>query len=698
MKLEVYRKNIIKKVIPLSVVGVFTVLCAGCKKTVKNQIKDYGVLLSDKNLYNATINSIVSSDIYGRSFGEGDVASSDKKVGMFYFVWLGEHTDKPDGYDTGIFDVTKYSQTEDGKKALWSEVEKIDPDGPLNETNYKIKQEYDSDGNPITPSPLFTFHYFSEPLYGYYCSDDPWVIARHIELLTMSGIDYISLDLTNISIYADNIRVVLDSLLKFQNLGWKVPKVTSFLTGTDAGLNHPGRVLDFYNTFYTDPKYDSLWLRDEETNKPIISIDRIAYYSGLNQIVTANLKIKNTIWPFDKSASIYDDMSWMDWEYPQRVYENSDGNYMSVSVTQHVAGGFGISSNPHTKDDANARAKYAATHPDTFDTGGDTNYNSNRGRGWDYELNKNVAENAYKGTNFESQWKNALNSEKPLDEVFVTGWNEWIAYKYPVEVIHGGSNSMKEAFGQYYNQVTFCDTADEEFSRDIEMTRGGYGDNFYLQNMRNTREFKFSDSKVQYAGEYATNNIKNVNWTNAREYLDFTEEVFARNFDHADHVEKYINNTNRNDIKSTKVSHDGNNLYIQIETVDDIVMEEEKENNMNVLLSLVGSDRPSWCGYQFLLNKKALTPGLGKANIHAFKTANSFETEEIGSYDYFLEKNKLSISVPLDVLGISKDQQFSIDFKVADSISDPSDIMNYYVDGDSAPIGRLNYRYNSKHF
>ena len=687
-----FKNHKIRKVLVLSSVDVFVLLCAGCQTTNKNQTKDYGLMLADNNVHNATINSIVASDIYGRSFDEGDVASSDKKVGMFYFVWLGEHTDQ------GIFDVTKYSQTEDGKKALWSEIEMIDPDGSITDpSNYKIKEEFDADGNPITPSPLFTFHYFSEPLYGYYCSNDPWVIARHIELLTMSGIDYISLDLTNISIYEKNIKAVLDSLLKFQNLGWNVPKVTTFLTGTDKTQNHPGRILDFYNIFYADSKYDSLWLRDEETNKPIISIDRFAYYSGLSPIVTANLKIKNTIWPFDNGPTIYDDMSWMDWEYPQRVYENSDGNYMSVSITQHVAGSFGMSVNPHTKNGENVRAKYAETH-DVFDTGGKTNYDSNRGRGWDYELNKNVPENAFKGTNFESQWSNALNSSKPIDEVFVTGWNEWIAYKYPVEILHGGSKSVRDVYGKYYNQVDFCDTADEEFSRDIEMTRGGYGDNFYLQNMRNTREFKFNSSKVQYAGAYATNNIQNINWRNAREYLDFTGEVFARNFDRADHQEVYVNNTNRNDIKSTKVSHDGNNLYMQIETVDNIIMEEDKENNMNVLLSLHDSDKPSWNGYQFLLNKTALTQGLGKGSIQGFKNNNFAETEEIGKYDYFLDKNKLSISIPLEALGVEKDQQFTVDFKVADGIEDPTDIMNYYVDGDSAPIGRLNYRYNSKHF
>ena len=691
MKLYALKKNTANKVFVLSTVGIFALLISGCGSKTKSQVIDYGVMQSDKNLFNATINSIVSTDVYGRSFEEGDVASSDKKVGMFYFVWLGQHT------DAGIYDVTAYNQTEDGRKALWSEIEKIDPSGPASRENYRIIEQTGSDGQPIEPTPLFEFHYFSEPLYGYYCSEDPWVIARHIELLTMSGIDYISFDLTNISIYADNIRVILDSLLKFQKLGWNVPKATAILTGTDKKQDHAGRVLNFYNTFYADPKYDSIWLRDDETGKPVISIDRVEYYSQLSTLVTANLKIKNTIWPYDKSATIFDDISWMDWEYPQRVYENSDGNFMSVSVTQHVAASFGISANPATRNDENVRTKYKEVYGG-YDTGGDTNYNSNRGRGWDYELNRNVHENAFKGTNLETQWHNALYNEKPIDEVFVTGWNEWIAYKYPFEILHGGTTKLNDIYGKYFKYVSFCDTADEEFSRDIEMTRGGYGDNFYLQNMRLTRQFKFKDSKVQYAGSYATNNLSDVDWTNARQYLDFTGEVFERNFDRADHKDIYTNNTNRNDIASTKMSHDGNNLYIQIETANNIVMEEDKENNLNILLSLKDSDRPSWNGYNFLLNKNALHTGAGKEKINGFKVHDSAETEEIGTYDYYLDKNVLSIAVPLSALGIEKDQQFTIDFKVADGISDPSDIMNYYIDGDSAPIGRLNYRYNSEHF
>ena len=90
-------------------------------------------------------------------------------------------------------------------------------------------------------------HYWGEPLYGYYASDDPWVIERHLELFTMSGIDYLALALTNISLYEKNVRALLDKVVEFQQQGWNPPKICALLSGA---ANDVGRITDFYNIFY----------------------------------------------------------------------------------------------------------------------------------------------------------------------------------------------------------------------------------------------------------------------------------------------------------------------------------------------------------------------------------------------------------------------------------------------------------------
>ena len=172
----------------LSIVSSALAVClSGCMgmgdtESTGKQPNTDGYTSASKNLYEATINSLVATDALGRSMGETDAYASEKSVGMFYFVWHGEH-------NSGIYDVTKLSESD--PESLWST--DINSDSPLNAA-----------------------HYWGEPLYGYYASDDPWVLERHLELLTMSGIDYLALDLTNISLYEKNVRALLDKLVELQ--------------------------------------------------------------------------------------------------------------------------------------------------------------------------------------------------------------------------------------------------------------------------------------------------------------------------------------------------------------------------------------------------------------------------------------------------------------------------------------------------
>ena len=52
--------------------------------------------------------------------------------------------------------------------------------------------------------------------------------------------------------------------------------------------------------------------------------------------------------------------------------------------------------------------------------------------------------------------------------------------------------------------------------------------------------------------------------------------------------------------------------------------------------------------------------------------------------------------MPLKALGLKDSKSLSLKVKVTDHITNPQDIMDYYVSGDSAPIGRLSYDYASK--
>ena len=74
-----------------------------------------------------------------------------------------------------------------------------------------------------------------------------------------------------------------------------------------------------------------------------------------------------------------------------------------------------------------------------------------------------------------------LANKDKVDNVFVTGWNEWIAIKLDL----GDGKPW------------FVDCATEEFSRDIEPMKGGYEDAFYLQLCDNIRRYKGKHDEVR---------------------------------------------------------------------------------------------------------------------------------------------------------------------------------------------------------
>ncbi len=92
----------------------------------------------------------------------------DRYVGMFYFLWLGAHG------QSGPHDITKI----------------------LAEHPDALKQ-------PTSPpwGPFHAFHHWGEPLFGYYLSDDAWVLRKHAQMLSDAGVDTVIFDVTNQATY-----------------------------------------------------------------------------------------------------------------------------------------------------------------------------------------------------------------------------------------------------------------------------------------------------------------------------------------------------------------------------------------------------------------------------------------------------------------------------------------------------------------
>lgn len=551
--------------------------------------------------------SITATDELGRSIRVSDTAKEDKQrmTGIFYFAWLGHHN----FHENKIYDITKL--LENDREGLFT-IDKFYADSPSDK-----------------------FHFWGEPLYGYYNSEDPWVITRHIEMLTMASIDYIVFDVTNSFTYDAAVETLLDKLLYFQEQGFNVPKI-AFYTNS-----HSASTLSYlYNRHYragtqNAEKYSSLWLRLEE--KPvIIGVSGDLSPSQL-QTYTAFFDLRESQWP-DDSTQYDNGFPWMSWDMEQAV----QGGTISVSLAQH----------PGYRMSEGAR--------------------SNRGRGFSFEQARNISSKFRYGLNAEGQWATVFAKEDQVDNVFITGFNEWVAIK-----LDDG------------NDVFFVDTFNEEYSRDIEPMRGGYGDAFYLQMIDYIKKFKYEEA-VRYIVPKTTVDITDSSlqaFEGASKYLDFKGDTLNRSFPGFNQSLYYTDSSGRNDIVSVRVLSDNQNFYFCVETEDDITeYPAGTENWMNILIRNQGGDN-TFGGYNYLINR---SPNNGVTTVE--KSTGGYNWINTGSAQINVFGNIMLLSVPRAALGMGGDD-FAIEFKVSDNVTAYKDISDYYVTGDSAPIGRLSYAY-----
>ena len=534
-----------------------------------------------------SFNKLCGVDEFGRVIMPYDTLDEEKQVGIFYFCWLGQLNDK------AVYDINKLLRED--PEALW-----------------------DVSGSDKSPS--WGFHYWGEPLYGYYNSEERFVIRKHIELLSAAGIDYIVFDNTNASIYPQVIINIMEELERYQKVGVKVPKVVCYTNSGSAETVGAIRKI-----FYTEKNFHpDVWYCPN--GKPVIIATEDLEKKDPDAYEFFDVRIAQ--WPNEKYKE--NGFPWMEWTFPQPVHNG----VISVSVAQHAKGIF------YTQK-------------------------GNWGRGYDHSGNENH-DSFRLGQNFARQWDTAI--EKDVKEVFITGWNEWGAQKLNL-----------------LGETGFCDCFSEEYSRDVEMMRGGYGDAFYMQMINNIRRFKKATEYTKgvppvtidiSAGIEQWEKVENI-------YLPQTEDNYSRNAYSYDNKIKYHTDPAENNITQVRVCHDENNIYFFIKTENDITKSKRRPGWMNVFISPGLPAKQGWEGYKFVVNRRC-TGSLDELNC-------SGHTVTYTKTDIVIEKNIMQIVIPRDFIGA--DSVPGIYFKVADSVRDPFDISEYYVSGSVLPIGRLSWYY-----
>jgi hypothetical protein len=298
----------------------------------------------------------------------------DRKVGIFYFLWQGEHG------TSGPYD--NYKIVLNHPEAIESEENWLAAGG----------------GN------RGAHHFWGEPLFGYYVMSDEWVIRKHVQMLTDAGVDFIVFDTTNGPRYLDRVKQLIDVWYEYLEQGYDVPKLT-FYTHTDSGQH----IAEYYKELYTNeamhekyPRLDELWYCWD--GKPMIIGE--FWILDVTMEMEDYFTIKESIWPTE-AAFKPNGFPWMEFS---RLYTNAavygrNGRkeVANVSVAQH-----------------NVTVNFASS---AWYGGGDHT------RSWHNGSVDRSPEAIYYGYNFADQWKWAIEADPEM--IFVTGWNEWVAQRQP---------------------------------------------------------------------------------------------------------------------------------------------------------------------------------------------------------------------------------------------------------------------------
>ncbi|MDB6059166.1 MAG: hypothetical protein JWO95_3010, partial [Verrucomicrobiales bacterium] len=153
---------------------------------------------------------------------------SDRFVGIFYFLWLGADA------NGGPYDVTKIKAMDSGHPQ-WG--------------------------------PMYAPHHWGESVYGYYLTQDPFVLAGHAQMLADAGVDTVIFDVTNQQTYKDNYMALLRAFDDIRRRGGKTPQV-AFL----CPFWNPEKVVaELWRDLYQPNLYPHLWFRWK--GKPLILAD-----------------------------------------------------------------------------------------------------------------------------------------------------------------------------------------------------------------------------------------------------------------------------------------------------------------------------------------------------------------------------------------------------------------------------------------
>jgi hypothetical protein len=533
---------------------------------------------------------------------------ADRFVGIFYFLW---------------------HNNPGGKSPHW--------DAPYDIARILAKDP-DALTKPASPlwGPIGMYHYWGEPLYGYYHSTDEWVLRRHAQLLADAGIDTLIFDTTNAQTYPEVYLKLCEVFRRVRQSGGRTPQI-AFMVNTEAGKT----AQRLYEHLYKPGLYPELWFQWQ--GKPLLICDPEQASPELRTFFT----LRRAHWPFTLTNT---PCAWH-WE---------------ATCPQP----YGYTDDPQKPEQVNVSVAQNLRRQD----GKVTNMSSGEARGRSFHKDRveRATDAVNHGYNFQEQWQRAFDLTPPF--VMVTGWNEWIAGRW----------------GKPDGPLVFVDQFDEEHSRDIEPMKGGHGDNYYWQLVANVRRYKGAPALPPVSASKTIRIARGFDqWREVEpEFSDHVGETEPRDHDGAAGLH-YTNKTGRNDLIVCKVARDSRNVWFYVRTREPIT----PSSGTNWMWLLIDADQNAatgWEGYDFIVNRTIESDG----KLWLEKNEGGWSWKKVTQIEFRVQGNELHLAIPRQSLRLAKrGVRLSFDFKWADNLQRPGDLMDFYMSGDVAPEGRFNYRF-----
>ncbi len=504
-------------------------------------------------------------------------------------------------------------------------------------------------------------YYWSEPLLGFYFSNEYWLVRKHAEMLANAGVDAVFFDYTNDgATYLKALDAFAAALRDAKASGVNIPKMSAVMSLSSEGIYAVRGLGSIYYNCFVKNDYSDIWYYRD--GKPFLFGN--CGYEYAEKELSGNaektaMKEASDFFTIRKQGKRNDEKdgemgsdAWMWLENFPQILRNPDETgrpeFMSVgtAINQSTVYGLGTTgafSDPYCK-----------------------------GRGYSEAFGEDYRDIAKKEAYFFRE-QAALALEADPEFVFIDGWNEWTTIR-------------NQVYGNYQN--AFVDLYDDENSRDFEPSRGALGDSYYnllcdfvrkYKGVRPARTATGARTVDITLGEAAWEGIGPEYLNNSQNYLRDSDGLGKARSIAGETIEPWhYKTTVNNAIKSAKVSYDSENIYFLVKTEEDI--KEGTDNWMNLYINSDRNYATGWEGYDYAVN--LAKPG----EVSSYNGSWS----AVGNASYSVNGKCLTVAVPRALIGITGEPEF--EFKWTDGVSG-NDILNFYKDGSSAPLGRFNYVY-----